>query len=306
MHFSTSSAPLPLTLTALGAESPAVFLVHDMTPADMDRLGYELFRHNIVPISKETFRATLIDEIFHVYGDEEGEPLADMMDGYWQSADLYSEQMDEWRLQEEQRLLDEQAGAPIRPHAPVPQHTIPIRQRSKAQLFAETLRGKSRRVRDLTVEMQTYDVRQREGMARLVIEDWRGLKAPFAKQDGLITDESWRALKAEIGGDAMNELYRKIFEKGAVTEIEEGNSDSPLDSTSPPSGSPEPSDASASSDGTSPTGPTNPSSSTIPAQPEEYVEITDPSLNSTSAFGGVTLSDATTRTADPISTSPSA
>ncbi|MET0373948.1 MAG: hypothetical protein ABW128_06785 [Rhizorhabdus sp.] len=306
MHFSTSSAPLPVTLVALGADSPVVFLMHDMTQSDMDRLGYELFRHNIVPISQETFRATLIDEIFNVYGDEEGETFADMMDGYWQSQDLYTEQMDEWRYQEEQRLLDEANGAPKRAHAPVPQHTLSVRERSKAQLFSEALRGKSMRVRELTIEMQTYDLRQREGMARLVIEEWRGLKAPFAKQDGFITDASWIALKNEVGSEAMNELYGKIFAKGAVTETEKGNSDSPLGTTSPPSGSPEPSDGSASSDGSSATAPTSQPSSTTHAQPAASAETIEPSSNSTFASDGETRNGDTTLTDAHTSTNQSA
>jgi len=302
MHFSTSSAPMPVTLLALGAESQVVFLIHDMTPSDMDRLGYELFRHNIVPISQETFRATMVDEIFEVYGEEEGEPLADMMDGYWQSQDLYTEQMEDWRAQEEQRLLDEQTGSPKRAQAPVPTHTLGIRARSKAQLFAEQLRNRSRRIRDLTIEMQTYDLRQREGMARIVIEDWRGLATKFVKQDGFITEDAWRAVKAEVGGEGMNELYGKIFAKGAVTSTEEGNSDSPLDSTSPPNGSPEPSDGSESSGGTSATTESGPSSSTSLALPDGSDVTIAPSSNSTSAYDGGTPIVDLTPTEDRIST----
>lgn len=299
MHFHTSSKPVPLQLAALGPDSPVTFLIKPLTQDDVDRLGFELFRHNIVPVSNETIRATLIDEIFVLFGDKEGEVKADLLDAFWQAQDLYNEQEAEWSLQEDQRLLDQANGAPKRPHAPLPEHTLPLRQRASAQLFIEEMRNKSLRLRELTIEMQTYELRQQEGMVRLILENWEGLKVPFAKVDGIVPEATWRALKDEVPKEAIRELVRKSFDMGKVTEEERGNSDSPLDSGSDPTGSPEPSGGSASSDGSST------ASSTGLAPPAASDVIIESSSNSTSDVTGSTLSSASSPTAEATLSSQS-
>lgn len=277
-HFALTSAPLPLQFPDLGPD--VTFWLRPMAQADYDTVGYELFRHNIMPMSQESFRAHFIEQIFVTYGDDQGEEFANMMDAHWQGQDIYNGQLQLWQAQEDQRLLDMANGAPRRPQAPLPEHPQSIRERAKASAFQDDFRRACRRLRDLTIEMQTYAVRQREGMARVVIEKWEGLQAPFSKPDGIVTDESWTALRAEIGKEAIAKLCEMVLVFGTVTEEEKGNSDSPSESGSDPTGSPVPSDASDNSAGTST------ESSTSPVQIDASEEITSTLSTSTSSSNG--------------------
>ncbi len=264
MHISLTDRPLPFKPVCLGADSQIEFLVKPLTTAEFDALGFELFRFNIAPVTQDSFRATMIDELFEIYGDADGEAKADLLDGFWQSEDIFNQQLAEWQVQDGQRMFDEAHGAAKRNPDPLPTYTMPVRQRARAQLLAEELRIKSRRMRDLTIEMQTYPKRQAEGIARLVICGWTGLKTKFVKDQEIVPLETFEALKAEVGKAAMMELDHFISSLNTVTAAERGNSDSLLDSEFDPTGSPALSDGSASSDGNSTvstSGPTPPSGS---------------------------------------------
>lgn len=299
-HFPVTAAPLPFTpkLLATGAADEPVFQIKPLTQADMDRLGFELFRFNIVPITTDTFRATMIDEIFEICGDVEGEEKAALMDEFWQGEDLFSNQLSEWQIAEQDRLWDQSRGAPPRPAAPMPERTVPVRRRAKAQLFAEELKARSRRLRDLTIEMQSFEPRQREGITRLVLEGWSGLKTPFAKPDGIVPDETYQALKAEIGKAALAELHNFIMSLGNVDEDERGNSDSPLENESDPTGSPTPSSELEDSAGPSPAASAEPNEPGIPIPASESAKTTEPSSTSTSAASGEIQSTGDTPTAE--------
>lgn len=285
-YFPVTAAPLPFTPKILGPDTAVVFLVKPLTQADMDRLGFELFRFNIVPVTTDTFRATMIDEIFEIYGEVEGEEKAALMDEFWQSEDLFSNQLADWDIAERDRLWDESRGAPKRPAAPVPQRTMPVRRRAKAQLFAEEVKSRSRRMRDLTIEMQSYEPRQREGITRLVLEGWSGVKTPFAKPDGIVSEEAYEALKAEIGKPALAELHEFIMSLGSVDEDERGNSASPPESGSALTGSQEPSGEADSSDGPFPADKTESIAPGMPTPGNESAKTTEQSSTSTSAASG--------------------
>jgi len=281
-YFSASTTPQLLVLKA----APNIeFFVPPMTQSDYDQVGYELFRHNILPISQETFRANFIEEIFRLHGDEEGETYANLMDEHWQAQDLYNDQVANWQLQEDQRLLDWAAGVK-RPQAARPQHTQSVREKSRASAFADTLRRASPKLRDMTIEMQQFNRKQREGMTRIVLSGWQGASVPFVKTGTIVPEETWEALKTEIGKDAVEELLNRTMSTGSVDATEKGNSDLPPESESGPTGSPEPSDVPVSSDGSLTT------SSTGPAPTDGFgVTTTLPSSSTSSYLGAIQSED---------------
>ena len=143
-------------------------------------------------------------------------------------------------------------------------------------------------IRDLTIEMQSYEAKQRDGIARLVISGWRGLKVQHSIVDGIIPEAVFEELKAEIGKEAMAELNLFVMSLGAIDGVERGNSDSPPGSEPDQTGSPQPSGASESSDGnsTSEAGESPSSSNTASTPGSGSDETTAPSSNSTTDATG--------------------
>lgn len=270
-------------------EPPAdipVFLVKPMTESEFDRLGYELFRHNLVPPSQDSYRALLIDELFEIYGDEKGEEYATLLDQHWQSEDVYASQMDEWHEQDRQRMFDESQGAEPRKPLPLPQRMLGIRQRNKALLLAEEIRGSSAKLRDMTVRMQTYAPIQRAGLARLVVQGWTGFMTEFVRVDGIIPDETYDALRAEIGKEAIAELETFVASMGSLSETEKGNSASPPLTEQASLSSPEPSGADSDGASMSVAASTDSSSSSGPIPGSGSETTTDASSSSTSVSAG--------------------
>lgn len=287
-HIPTTAASLPFTPISLGDESKVVFYAKPITQADYDQLGYELFRHNIVPISTSDFRAIMIEEIFKIHGDEVGEEKAQLVDEYWQGEDLYGDLVNDWKLQEQQRLFDEQHGAPRRQPAPPPQHPTGVRRRAQAEIFMQDMRRASALLRDKTIEMQTYEPKQRDGMVRLVLTGWEGLSTPFAKPHDIVPDDLFDAVKLEIGKVAINELHMFVASIGNVSKEDMGNSDSLLENEQDLNGSQALNDASASSDGslTSQDRPTAQTSNSELIPVSESEEIIEPSSTSTTDVAG--------------------
>ncbi len=243
MHIPITDAPLPFTPPSLGPDSKVVFLIRPQAQVDLDRLGYDLFRHNIVQMSSEDFRAAMIDEVFNLYPGDEGERRANLIDEHWQADDLYKNRLADWTEQENQRLFDEKKGAPRREAIDPPKHTQPLRARTEATMVIKQAREASMRLRDLTVEQMTFDAKQREGMCRLVIMGWSGLSTSHTMvnalndEGGIIPDDVWRAMKKEIGPIAVQQLVTHIMRFGEVEDTEKGNSDSPLEKQSDLNGS---------------------------------------------------------------------
>lgn len=292
-HISTTDAPLPFTPKALGADSPVVFLVKPMTQEVSDRLGFELFRYNISPITQDTYRAQMIEEIFVLFGEVKGEEKANMMDEFWQCEDLFGSQIEEWKVREQERIWDQSRGAPRRDPEPPPLRTLSIRRRSQGQLLADVVRNASIKMRELTIDMQSYEPRQREGITRMVITGWSGLSTLFSKPDGIVPDDIYQQLKNEIGKEAIAELQQFVMSLIIVDTVEAGNSDSPPESGSDQIGLPEPSGGSAGSDGPS-TSEAEQIPSTSPGSPihgSESDAITGSSSTSTSASSGENSSD---------------
>lgn len=312
-YYPTSTAPLPYTPASLELayeeacvaaddaghdypDKPGHFLVKPMTEADFDRLGFELFRHNIVPPSQDTFRALLIEELYVFFSEAEAEEKANMLDGHWQAEDLYQEQMAEWKEQDRQRRADEARGAPKRDPEPVPTRTISVRERNRALLLAEDIRKKSRKLRDLSVEMQTYEPRQRAGIARLMIAGWEGFETPYAFEDDIVPEATYDALRSELGRDAMRDLEMFCVSMGQITGRERGNLELPPENEDGQDLSPPPSEGPETSDGSSTSGEEIiPSTSNFePAQDIESAPVSGGSSPSSSHSTGGTATIAAT------------
>lgn len=314
-HIPTTAEPLPFTppslysgyaeQTADGAsgdalpeavpvktDSDPVFLVKPLTEAEFDRLGYELFRHNIVPPSNDTYRALMIDEIFNIYGDEKGEEHANLMDAYWQAEDVHRAQMEEWHEQDRQRMFDESQGAPAKKPLPLPVRMTTVRERNRALMLAEEIKNQSRKLRDLTVDMQSYEPKQRAGIARLVVLGWSNLAVEHKIVEGIIPEDVYEALRSEIGRTATRELEAFCASMGTLTGAERGNSALPPATEPSQEPSPQPTGELASTGGGSISEAATPlSTSTSTQAPESASDvITDASSTSTSPSTGEAMS----------------
>lgn len=262
MFIPTSSIPLRFTPPCLGDDTKVEFTVLPITAADTDAVSAVLFRNNISPITTDTFRATLIDEIFNIFPDETiAEENAQILDEYWQCEDVYGEALARWNAQEEQRLFDEQHGAPKTAQALLPQRSMSVRRRSQALLLVDRLREGSERIREITLQLREYEPAQRAGITRMVLQGWKGVSTPFGKESDMVPPATYAALTEEIGRPAILELEAFVNSQGALAPREVGNSGSPPDTEPAPTGSQETSGASEQSDGSST------KSSTAPAQP---------------------------------------
>ena len=289
-HFTFSDQPRPFQLPATGVN--VTFLVHPMTQEDHDKIGYELFRHNIMPMSQDVLRANIIDEVYNLYGEEKGEDIANVLDAHWQAKDIHEESLTAWSEQELQRNLDIASGAPHRDPAPLPTHPQSPRDRAKATTVFNQLMEDSLRLRELTIKQQQAARFQQEGMIRILLMGWDGLGVTFVKENGIIPLSVWNDLKAEIGAMGVTQLIAESMEEGIVSKEERGNSASPAESASDQTGSLAQSDASVSSDGSSTT------SNTSPAQTGGSGVTTKLPLTSTSSFGGASPSTGDIQTAE--------
>lgn len=287
---------------ALGHDRPdpaPVFLVKPASDIDYEKLGFELFRHNIAPPTQDTFRAAMIDEIFNVYGDEAGEEKAALLDAYWSAEDVYNGEVEAWSLQDRQRRFDEANGATKRTPEPLPTRTMGLRDRNKATLLAEEMRRASPRLRDMVVEMSSFGPKQSAGIARLTIVGWTGIDTPFAIENGIIPEATWEALRKEIGKAASAELMAFATGMGGLSSDDVGNSASLPETGQTEQPSPEPSGEQDSSDGasTSEAVDNRSTSSSTPAPDSGSSRGTEEPSNSTSPSTGTTASEDDTRPA---------
>lgn len=272
-------------------QAPPVFLVRPASEIDFEKLGFELFRHNISPPTQDTFRAAMIDEIFEIYGDEQGEEKAGLLDAYWSAEDVYNGEIEAWQVQDRQRRIDEANGAAKRTPEPLPLRTMGLRDRNKATLLAEDMRRKSPRLRDMVVEMSSFGPKQAAGIARLTIDGWSNLETPYANVNGIIPEETWDALRKEIGKDATKELMDFASGFGSLSADDVGNSGSLLETEATDAPSPEPTGEPEASAGASISAETASStSSSTPALACESAPGTEEQSISSSPLTGTTAS----------------
>ena len=306
-----TSAPRVFELKALhdlehafGAQMPS--------EAEFDELGFELFRHNISPITQQSYRAAMITEIYSLYDEATADEYAGLLDQHWSAEELYNQQMDDWHMHEELRLDDMSKDPNLSiKRRELPQRTMGVRERSRAVMLATEIAEKSAKMRDLTVKMQTYPKRQAAGMARLLLTGWSGFATPFEKENGIVPQETYDALRAEIGKEAIAELEQTVTSFDRLSEMEKGNSASPLENSSDQNSSLEPSGDQVASDGTSPsapeTTPTANSSSPSGQIPETAsgATIDVPSASITGSDGEISKTGSTQAETRPASPEPS-
>lgn len=241
-----------------GKDEPE-FTLRQPTEGEAERLGFELYRLGFSPISQETVRATMIDEIYNLYTkDVDGSPdeteadtKASILEEVWQHEAAYQAQVQLWTEQERQRLADKKVGVPVEDAAEFPTNPCPVRTRARSQLLIDDIIAKSQRMRNLTVEQNGYQFVQARWILRIYITGWKGLKVKPEFENDALTDACLDALINEIGATARRQLSAHIEDLFDLAEEERKNSDLPAESGPPENGSPEPSDASASSGGNS-------------------------------------------------------
>lgn len=287
-HFATTSAPLPFTPKCLGADSKVSFLVTPITSEDFDRLGGQLYINGIYQPAQDTYRSTLIVEIFNLFDEVEAEKKANLMDEVWQADDIFASQLRDWKAIDEARQFDEARDGTPRPSSLAPKPTTSIRQRSEAQLVVDHVQKESEKYRALSAYGANFTTHQDEGLVRLVLEGWEGLKTPFSKVAGIVPADTFAAMLAEIGPIARRQLITFVLSHGSISVEERGNSDLPPESGSDLTGSPAPSGASENSDGslTSEAAEIPSTSSSTPTPETASAAITAPSSTSTTSASG--------------------
>lgn len=234
-------------------------ILREPTDHESDLLGMELFRRGVSPVTQETIRATMIDEIYILFTTEvDGAPdeskpdeMAALLEEVWQHEGAYQAAVEIWKEQEIQRRRDKALGAAVPEADEFPKNACPVRTKARSQLLIDDVTARSQRIRDLIVQQNGYEYAQRRMIARLYITDWKncGAKPVFVQGDELLTEESLDGLWKEIGPVARREVEREIESSFDLGEEERKNSDLPAGSGLEESGSPAPSDGSASSDG---------------------------------------------------------
>lgn len=255
------------TPPSLEADKPKVspvLILREPTETETDVLGMELFRRNVAPVSQETIRATMIDEIYNLYAvpvegggvdESAADEKASLLEEVWQHEGAFQAAVQLWQDQEIQRRRDKAAGVAVPEPDDFPVNACPVRTKAKSQLLIDDVTQRSIRIRDLIVQQNSYEYAQRRMMSRLYILDWKNLgpKPEYVEgEEGeCLTEASLDRLWKEIGPVARREVEQEIERSFDLGEEERKNSDSPVGSGREASGSPQPSDDSANNDGSS-------------------------------------------------------
>lgn len=258
------------------------------TPSERDTLGGRLFELGLSPVSDETIRAHMVDELYKIdwaadageqllatlttpderaaYNEKIAEEKAEFLDSYWSRQELDNQVTADWLEKEQQRLLDQQEGAPAREPTPMPNKLIKLRDHSRGQIMVNDIIARSERVRSLSAQRGDYARRQAELMVRLQLmtltptdkaafkeaEKETGVEVKLERgDDGLITVDAIDALREFIGNTAWGELVERVDGHYSLRETERKNSVSPPVKPSDQTGSQERSGDSANSGGES-------------------------------------------------------
>lgn len=245
-----------------GGKKLPVFVLREPTPDETTRLGQEMFRRGLAPISQASVRATLIDDLYNHFPEDVADEKAAILEEWWHFDEIHQADTDIWQEQEKQRLEDIAQGGPQREQEPLPRFTGSPRIRAKGQLIVDEMSVLSSRMIEIGLRQANYDKTQRRMTSRLYIRDWRGLKSKPQFDDDdkeALTEESLSAVFEEIGPIAQRELEERISRSFALSEDERKNLDSLAESEQKATGLPTRKDVSGNSDGKwtgSDTGPT--------------------------------------------------
>lgn len=247
----TANRLIPFTPAALEKRDPKpVIWLKVPTPDDRDNLTATLYRMGLREITNEVFRATLIDELYNVFPEDQADEYATLLDTYWQTSALDAEAFTSWHEQEVQRLIDEAAGAKDLVKQPQPIPVTSPRTAARARLLVEEVQDKSKRLQDLIIRRVDHARLQALCTVRLGVARIDGLSVAVTKDaNGNLTEDSAHRIRAAVPDLAWRQLVAKIESGYDLEEEERKNSDSPPESGSDQIGSQEPSAASESSDG---------------------------------------------------------
>lgn len=267
--------PSPLEKT----EPKPVFYFHIPTYAQRDSLSQLLFSQNCIPVTVEHGRSVLLSELYEVYDldpnnapmrtverevedpDHEGEfliqtvdvpklkgdpdEIAAFLEGYYQRADIYQEIIQEWGIQEKERLLDVIHGADKAEVTPIPPPPFTPRETARAKRLSMDMLDLSDHYRQLQSRYADYDAREDLMLFRLFCAGWDGMVAqPVFLRTGLMAESSVERLREEtarLDPENPNQIYLELVSEirslMAVDKELEKNSASPLGNGSSQSGS---------------------------------------------------------------------
>lgn len=253
-----------------------VFILNVPTWAERDEIGIRGYVLGMSQVSAETIRAHMIDQLYQLKGEEQGEADAIFLEQFWAAATEHEEAVALWTEQETQRILDcrekkldpdadpETLPEELRKRE-FPKDPNGPRQRSKAKLLTEFTIQHSVVVRDQLADSEYAKVRQRTTTLRLGLAGWTNVDVAFETDPatGILTEAALEKLRQwlpkPLSQAAILDLHERIAREFMLNGEEEKNSDSPPGSSSPPSGSATPSETADAGDGKwteSNTGPT--------------------------------------------------
>lgn len=258
-------------------EPMPVFHLWVPTFAQRDSISQLVFQHGVMPVTPEQGRSVLISELYAVYDtdpDAEGagkrwveqpdpanpdetiqvqvpkkrgdpDEMAGFLEGFWQRADIYEQIIQDWALQEKERILDEFHGADRKDGTPMPGAPYTPRESARAKMIATGMLDDSSNYRDLQSKYADYASREDLVLFRLFCAGWDGLKTvPVSTKVGPLSAACVEALRAELAPldpADPNHFYREVVQEirqlMVVDRETEKNFASPLGIDSSPSGS---------------------------------------------------------------------
>lgn len=273
----------PSLLAALEAgeiASKPIFWLRVPTGADRDGLQGRLIDLGLRSVSQGLIRATLIDDLWNHYPDDEAENHANLLDRVWQLAEMEEVARQLWVEQETQRVLDEMNGAPPIEPFPAPRRIISVRDQARSDLIVDHMSKCSTRVRALIAEQTNSAKAATFVMLRMQLAGYFDVPNIENRNpsDAILVDNEVAVIREALSDDAWTELISYINAMYGLSEEERKNSVSPLEKQSDLTGSLEPSGESQTGNGG-----TSTTSITEPAPTGESATITAPSCDTTSA-----------------------
>ena len=233
-----------------------VFHLREPTYQQRDTIGSILFSHGLVPVTQEQSRAVLISELYDFYaakdpetsmvpaGKMEGDPdeIASFLEGYWQQAELYQGIVQEWAIQEKERIFDELKGAPPRDPLPYPKPPFSTRDTARAQRIATEMLDYSESYRILQARFGEEQSLENLMLFRVFTAGWEGLQTMLCTDKmGKLTEATVEALRGELEALGLPSVYGEVVQElrnyFGVDKVTEKNFESPLGTGSSPSGS---------------------------------------------------------------------
>lgn len=269
---------------------PVTFMLSVPTSMERDGINARLIMLGISPVTQEIMRATMIEELFAIdwgkgsleANEAYAEETANFLDGCWQRQEVHDTAIARWQEREEQRILDEAAGAPPRPREELPPKLITVRENARLTLLIPEMFKRSVKMRELAARQNDFDRFNSHALVRahVISASGEGWDVPLERDEraNALTEASAAALREALPDDCWFDLVSHINSMYVLPEEEVKNSDWPAGSPSGQSGSPAPIDGLVNSGGSSTTLNTGPALAVVS---EKTIE---PSSTTTSDF----------------------